>query len=141
MLIGEAAGAAAHFVQTLRQTLSLMHFKVQQHRLWIGRFTIDQLIAGRMPAFGGTALNKAASRNMRRGLADVGAYADTINRHGVQLSTAKKPIWAEVTISIWDCHGVLNARSGERQLRFLKVRKPAAMNLAMRFFTAGKSSE
>ena len=41
LLIGGAAGAAAHFIQTLRQALSLMHFNVQQHGSWIGRFTID----------------------------------------------------------------------------------------------------
>ena len=89
MLVGGAAGAAAHLVQTLRQTLGLMHFKVQQHRFWIGRFTIDQLIAGRMSAFGGTKLNKAASRQMRRGLANVCAYADAINRHGSSLAPRK----------------------------------------------------
>ena len=89
MLVGRTAGAAAHFIQTLGQTLSLMHFKVQQHCSWIGRFTINQLIAGRMPAFGSAKLNEAASRQMRRGLANVCAYADAINRHGVSLAPRK----------------------------------------------------
>jgi len=110
MLVGSTAGAAAHLIQSLRQTLSLVHFKVQQHRSWIARFTINQLIARRMPAFGGAALNKAASGEMRRGLADVCAYADAINRHGSKLSTAKKLKSAEVTISILDCLVALKSR-------------------------------
>jgi hypothetical protein len=53
-----------------------------------------------MPAFGGTVLSKTASGKMRRGLANVCAYADAINRHGSKLSTAKKLKLTEVTISI-----------------------------------------
>jgi hypothetical protein len=75
-----------------------MHFKVQQHRLWIGRFPIDQLIAGRVPTIRGTVLNKATGRDMRRGLANVCAYADAINRHGSKLNTAEMMKLAEVTI-------------------------------------------
>jgi hypothetical protein len=86
VFVDRAAGAAAHLIQTLRQTLGLMHFKVQQYRLWIGGFTIDQLIAGSMSAFGDAMLNEAAGGHMRRGLADVCAYADTINRHVVSLA-------------------------------------------------------
>jgi hypothetical protein len=93
MLVGRAAGAAAHLIQTLRQTLGLMHFKVQQHRFWIDRFTINQLVSRRMPAFGGAVLNEAASRKVRRGLADVCAYADAINRHGVSLAPPKNRNW------------------------------------------------
>src|SRR3984957_11727823 len=110
MLVGRTAGAAAHLVQTLRQTLGLMHFEVQQHGFCIGRLTIDQLIAGRMLAFRGPILNEAAGGNMRRGLANVGAYADAINRHGSKLSTAEKLKLPEITISILDCLGV--RRSG-----------------------------
>src|ERR1700677_1338536 len=143
VLVGRTAGAAAHLVQTLRQTLGLMHFKVQQYRLWIGRFTIDQLIAGRMSALCRPILNEPAGGNMRRGLADVCAYADAINRHGSKLSTAKKTKLAEVTISLLDCLRVLRSAidPSEAGQRFLRVRKPAAIKLAMRFFTAGKSSE
>ena len=100
MLVRRTAGAAAHFIQALRQALGLMHFKVQQYGFWIGRFTIDQLIAGRMPAFRGTELNKATRGNMRRGLANVCAYADAIHRHGNKLSTAEMLKLAEVTICI-----------------------------------------
>jgi hypothetical protein len=110
VFVDRAAGAAAHLVQAFRQTLSLMHFKVQQYRPRIGRFAIDQLVARRVSAFGGAILNEAAGGNMRRGLADVCAYADAINRHGSKLSTAKKLILPEVTISIWDCEG--DRRSG-----------------------------
>jgi hypothetical protein len=70
-LVNDATGAPAYFVQTLRQTLCLVHFKVQQHRLGIGCVAIHQLIARSMSAFGGTALNETASRNVRRGLANV----------------------------------------------------------------------
>jgi hypothetical protein len=90
MLVGRTAGAAAHLIQSLRQTLGLMHFNVQQYRLWIGRFTIDQLIAGSVSAFGGAMLNEAARGHMRRGLADVCAYADSINRHASSLAPPKK---------------------------------------------------
>jgi hypothetical protein len=88
-----------------------MHLKVQQHRSWICRFAVNQLIARRMPAFGGTVLNIGTRREMRRRLANVCAYADTINRHGSKLSTAEKPKIAEVTICILECLGVL--RSGD----------------------------
>ena len=98
MLVRGSTGAAAHLIQALRQALGLMHFKVQQHGFWIGRFPIDQLIARRMPTFSGTGLNKAARRNMRRGLANVCAYADPINRHGSKLSTAEMLKLAEMTI-------------------------------------------
>jgi para-nitrobenzyl esterase len=47
---------------------------------------------------------------MRRGLANVCAYADAINRHGSKLSTGKKLKLAEVTISILDC--LAHRRSG-----------------------------
>jgi len=114
MLIGRTAGAAAHLVQTLRQTLGLMHFEVQQHGFCIGRLTIDQLIAGRMLAFRGPILNEAAGGNMRRGLANVGAYADAINRHGSKLSTAEKLKSPEITISILDCLGVRRSGYGGR---------------------------
>jgi hypothetical protein len=124
MLIGRTAGATAHLVQTLRQTLGLMHFEVQQHGFWIGRLTIDQLIAGRMLAFGGAILNEAAGGNMRRGLANVGAYADAINRHGSKLSTAKKLKLAEVTISILDCLGVRRSGYGGR-LAFVNMDRNA----------------
>jgi hypothetical protein len=87
-----------------------MHLKVQQHRSWICRFAVNQLIARRMPAFGGTVLNKGTRRKMRRRLANVCAYADTINKHGSKLSTAEKPRFAQVTICILECLGVL--RSG-----------------------------
>ncbi len=89
MLVRGAAGATANFIQTLRQTLGLMHFKVQEHGFGIGCFAIDQLIAGRMPAFDRTKLNKAASRKVRRGLANVCAYADAINRHRSSLALPK----------------------------------------------------
>src|ERR1700733_3573532 len=147
MLVRRTAGAAAHFIQALRQALGLMHFEVQQHGLWIGRFTIDQLIAGRMFAFAGAILNEAAGGNMRRGLANIGAYADAINRHGSELSTAKKLKLAKVTISILDCLRVRRSVYGERldlaltmvraaaHQRFLRVRNPSAIKLAMRFFT------
>jgi hypothetical protein len=98
MLVRGPTGAAAGLIQALRQTLGLMHFKVQQHRFWIGRFPIDQLVAGRMPTFRGAVLNKATRRNMRRGLANVCAYADSINRHGIKLNTAEMLKLAEVTI-------------------------------------------
>ena len=62
MLFGSAAGAAAHLVQTLRQTLGLVHFKVQQHGLGIGRFPIDQLISRRVPALDCAVLNEATTR-------------------------------------------------------------------------------
>jgi hypothetical protein len=110
-LVGRSTCAAAHLVQALRQALGLMHLKVQEDRLWIGRFTINQLIAGRVPSFGGTVLNKAARRDMRRGLAKVCAYADAINRHGSKLSTAKKANLAEVTICILECLDVLRSRA------------------------------
>jgi hypothetical protein len=100
MLVCGPTGAAAHFIQAFRQALGLMHFKVQQNGLWIGRFPIDQLIARRMPPFRGTVLNKATGRNMRRGLANVGAYADSINGHESKLSTAEMLKLAEVTICI-----------------------------------------
>jgi hypothetical protein len=87
-----------------------MHLEVQQHRSWISRFAVNQLIARRMPAFSGTVLNKGTRRKMRRGLANVCAYADSINRHASKLSTAEKPKFAEVTICILECLGVL--RSG-----------------------------
>ena len=98
MLVHGAAGAAAHFVQALRQALGLMHFKVQQHGSWIGRFPIDQLIPRGVPPLGGTVLNEATRRDMRRGLANVGAYADPIDRHGGKLSTAEMLNFSEVTI-------------------------------------------
>jgi hypothetical protein len=98
MLVRGPAGAAAHLIQALRQTLGLMHFKVQQHRLWIGGFPIDQLIPGRMPTIRGTELHKATRRDMRRSLANVCAYADTINRHRSKLNTAEMLKLAEVTI-------------------------------------------
>src|ERR1700677_4575375 len=123
MRVGRTAGAAAHLVQTLRQTLGLMHFEVQQHGFCIGRLTIDQLIAGRMLAFRGPILNEAAGGNMRRGLANVGAYADAINRHGSKLSTAKKLKLPEITISILDCLGV--RRSGTGRYRHL-CKRPSA---------------
>jgi hypothetical protein len=87
-----------------------MHLKIQQHRSWIGRFAVNQLIARRMAAFSGTVLNKGTRRKMRRRLANVCAYADTVNRHKSKLSTTENPRFAQVTICILECLGVL--RSG-----------------------------
>jgi hypothetical protein len=67
-----------------------MHFKIQQHGFWIRCLPIDQFITGRVPPFGGAVLNEAASGKVRRGLADVCAYADAINRHGISLAPSKK---------------------------------------------------